>query len=469
MNRTQGFPSQVITTWFLPTPLVWTLLANIPSMRDISPDDHRYQLRQLEPQELYEIFQARHDPDSQSLISAVFEYPDFLPIAFLELGMKRASAVCRLVRHFSADSCQKLAEKIAEIDAQLSGKQNHLTAREIAEVFAVGERSQSDVENFYQRFEVADQLPSQCLNDNPKIIEDLRPIPIGTGFMVGNSYLLTNHHVIPNSEVAVECLAQFGYEQDVYGRKIVPIAYEIDETFFVTCPQLDYSLLKLKPKPKDENLEILGKAGDRFGWIQMSTDRTLVSPPITPELKRELSLNLDDDFPGDPVNIIQHPKGKRKQVALSYNRMLEIDSNFIRYEADADFSSSGSPVFNQQWQLVGLHHAAIPQLDENNKPVMRDGGKSFEILRQQGVRICRIVEDLKEQAEHLNRQAMERAIQEGRYNPVTQKRPPTDPIADEILNFIRYFIDQPDASNFSGDNDYISTPYFPANKVMNFF
>ncbi|MGB3402157.1 MAG: serine protease [Microcoleaceae cyanobacterium] len=80
---------------------------------------------------------------------------------------------------------------------------------------------------------------------------------------------------------------------------------------------------------------------------------------------------------GEPVNIIQHPKGRCKEVVVSSNWTLLLSDKYVIYEADADFSSSGSPVFNQQWQLVALHNGAI-----------------IPSQSQQGVLIHKIVEDL---------------------------------------------------------------------------
>ena len=93
---------------------------------------------------------------------------------------------------------------------------------------------------------------------------------------------------------------------------------------------------------------------------------------------------------GDLVNIIQHPRGRRKEIVLSNNRLKKMSPDYLEYTADIDFSSSGSPVFNQQWQLVGLHRSAI------RKSTADAAGKKLIIERQKGVRTCRIVESVRE-------------------------------------------------------------------------
>ncbi|MCG5060789.1 MAG: trypsin-like peptidase domain-containing protein [Limnoraphis sp. WC205] len=84
---------------------------------------------------------------------------------------------------------------------------------------------------------------------------------------------------------------------------------------------------------------------------------------------------------GEPVTIIQHPQGRRKEIIVSNNRTLLMFQDYLFYEADADLSSSGSPVFNQEWQLVALHSKAITPS-----------------ITQIGVRVCRIVKDVIDKA-----------------------------------------------------------------------
>src|SRR5262249_41712879 len=60
------------------------------------------------------------------------------------------------------------------------------------------------------------------------------------------------------------------------------------------------------------------------------------------------------------VTIVQHPEGQKKQVALRDNRIVDVFDEFLHYEADTQPGSSGSPVFNDQWELVALHHASVP-------------------------------------------------------------------------------------------------------------
>jgi WD40 repeat protein len=103
----------------------------------------------------------------------------------------------------------------------------------------------------------------------------------------------------------------------------------------------------------------------------------------------------------DRLFLIQHPKGRRKEFVPSGSQILDYHSkgllrNFIRYSSTADYGSSGSPVFNKHWELVALHHAAILRpIDED---IRKQQAKESPVESFQGVRICRIVEDLQKQS-----------------------------------------------------------------------
>ena len=64
-------------------------------------------------------------------------------------------------------------------------------------------------------------------------------------------------------------------------------------------------------------------------------------------------------MPSEYVNIIQHPRGRPKEVALQDNRVVKVDHVVVHYSCDTEPGSSGSPVFDNQWRLVALHHASV--------------------------------------------------------------------------------------------------------------
>lgn len=364
---------------------------------------------EVSPDERAEMIVRRLASKKNPAISAVFGEPDFLPFPFLQIGIKRGAAVCRLVRKFpNENSAEKFLANIKNSQESLKRK---FLPEELAEILAIDEEERP---NFVQKFQ-------NSLEDfTPKELVDMECVPTATGFLVGRNYLLTNYHVFPekaegilDQEYVSEYIAQFSYEQDVLGRKIEPISYQLER---IVCfdKRLDYVLAKLKNVPTNIDAS-LGQAGDIFDWIPMSDDPMLIAAPISDDITNEILQEKLDKVDrkldievirkrakfGEPVNIIQHPKGRRKEIILSNNWTKKIFKDFIYYEADADFSSSGSPVLNQQWQLVALHHASIAE------EVEEVGINKFITVGEKGIRISSIVEDMRNKVNRGNTEILQ--------------------------------------------------------------
>jgi endonuclease G, mitochondrial len=155
----------------------------------------------------------------------------------------------------------------------------------------------------------------------------------GTGSMVTSRLLLTNHHVLPDADTAAASQIEFNFEDGVDGQPLQPRLFNLDPaTFFLADEALDFALVAVNGGPGELAV---------FGF-----NRT-----ISAEGKA---------IAGDFVTIVQHPEGQKKQVALRDNRIVDVFDEFLHYEADTQPGSSGSPVFNDQWELVALHHASVP-------------------------------------------------------------------------------------------------------------
>ena len=59
----------------------------------------------------------------------------------------------------------------------------------------------------------------------------------------------------------------------------------------------------------------------------------------------------------EAINIIQHPGGGPKQIALYHNVVVYSDERVVQYLTDTLPGSSGSPCFNDAWEVVALHHS----------------------------------------------------------------------------------------------------------------
>ncbi|NEU83371.1 endonuclease [Nostoc sp. UIC 10630] len=202
-----------------------------------------------------------------------------------------------------------------------------------------------------------------------------RLVGYGTGFMVSPRLLLTNNHVLSNAQQAGFSLIEFNYQSGVGGQMLQSYTYELDPaTFFLTDKLLDFSLVAVKDNSSGQPLLAT------FGWNRL--------------IEEEGKVIL-----GEYVNIIQHPSGQPKQLALRENRLVDLFDDFLHYKTDTAPGSSGSPVFNDQWEVVGLHHSGVPQKDEQGRILAIDGQVWTSELGEdriaweanEGIRISRIV------------------------------------------------------------------------------
>ena len=87
----------------------------------------------------------------------------------------------------------------------------------------------------------------------------------------------------------------------------------------------------------------------------------------------------------DFVNIIQHPAGQFKKITLYHNIVTNTTDRIVQYLTDTMPGSSGSPVFNSQWEVVALHHSGgVHKIDE---PIITDSK-----YRNEGIDINKIIE-----------------------------------------------------------------------------
>lgn len=69
------------------------------------------------------------------------------------------------------------------------------------------------------------------------------------------------------------------------------------------------------------------------------------------------------------IYIIGHPFGGTLQLSFQDNLLLDHQDPKIHYRTPTVGGSSGSPVFNQQWELIGLHHSGSTEMNRlNGKP-----------------------------------------------------------------------------------------------------
>ena len=149
----------------------------------------------------------------------------------------------------------------------------------------------------------------------------------GSGFLIDGGRIVTNNHVLPNAEVAAGSTAQFNYQQTVAGAdgEIETCALLPDDGFTTSVAD-DWTAVR-----------VAGTPAERWGTLSLRPAASLAV--------------------GDHVNIIQHPGGGGKQISFFANVVVYVGSGRVQYLTDTLPGSSGSPVFDTEWNVVALHHS----------------------------------------------------------------------------------------------------------------
>jgi V8-like Glu-specific endopeptidase len=83
--------------------------------------------------------------------------------------------------------------------------------------------------------------------------------------------------------------------------------------------------------------------------------------------------------------VIGHPRGTAQpQFSLQDNILLDYDHRVLHYRSPTEGGSSGSPVFDDEWQLIGLHHAGgsrMPQLNRAGGTYEANEGITVDAIR----------------------------------------------------------------------------------------
>jgi hypothetical protein len=195
----------------------------------------------------------------------------------------------------------------------------------------------------------------------------------GTGFLLGRDVVMTNYHVVEpvinrkDGLGPADLVLRFDYKRMADGRELS----KGKEYHVVTSEdgwlldQSPYSEIDRERDPKPG----LPRA-DELDYALLRVDG---APGVEAMADKDYSLAQSRGWlkapdqaypfaPGTPLFIVQHPEGDPLKLALDTNAVIGLNGNGTRvhYRTNTEKGSSGSPVFDQNWNLVALHHSGQP-------------------------------------------------------------------------------------------------------------
>ncbi len=197
----------------------------------------------------------------------------------------------------------------------------------------------------------------------------------GTGFLVGADRVLTNWHVVNKIEEQSatygpsDVVLRFDYKRLEDGTELSEgreygLVTTGNDWLLDHCP---WSAVDLQTDPKSGNpgpdeldyalLRVDGTPGE-----DAQGEKVMAGSPAPPRGHIPFPDEPHDFPPDTPLFIVQHPEGAPLKLWLDTKAVIGLygEDRRVRYHTNTLNGSSGSPVFDQNWNLVALHHSGDP-------------------------------------------------------------------------------------------------------------
>ena len=203
------------------------------------------------------------------------------------------------------------------------------------------------------------------------LTSDGRATLYATGFLVSPRLLLTAAHVVGNAARARLCFVDFEYHDGPDGRLLTPARVDFDpDAFFVSSPELNFALVALgEPEP-----------GRRFGWNRLSDEPGKI-------------------LIGEYLSAVQHTEGGPKQLSLRENQLVGRIDDFLHYLSETAPPAPGAPLYNDQWEVVGMHRASVRASNPGGRLLAHEGVRVRSIMKF--LRECKLVAEAAELRDEL--------------------------------------------------------------------
>jgi len=212
-----------------------------------------------------------------------------------------------------------------------------------------------------------------------------------TGFLIGENLIMTNWHNVQDKEDAENTRFILDFEDNDFGERKTKQTFPLKpERFYFSDRDNDVAIIAVHPKSRE------GKELAKYGSLRLSDDSGRIKT-------------------GQAVNIIQHPSGEKKKISMHNSNLVDLDDDvaddqFCYYSADTLKGSSGSPVFNKNWDVIALHRKGVPKTTASGDIVLMNGNSinrsdirkhdvDIKWVSNQGVRITNIISVFKNAGE----------------------------------------------------------------------
>lgn len=175
----------------------------------------------------------------------------------------------------------------------------------------------------------------------------------GTGFLVSSNIIVTNYHVvkglIDNEYSPQEVSLRFDY------KKIRPQSEGLNGEIFKLADDwlIGYSPISSSDAPFNIGTPSKDELDYALIRIEKPLNRGIIELPNT-----SLATFHSNYEAKRPLFIIQHPNGEPMKLAVDVDGIMGLNENETRlnYKTLTEPGSSGSPCFNQNLELIALHH-----------------------------------------------------------------------------------------------------------------